>query len=133
VYGIRNPAGFAFHPSSSQQLYVVENGASIDNVTGLTDTFVNDNPADEVNLVHLNGTLQSYGFPDCTTLWNPQADPIGDPQYVDLLTGDQISLLLEADRDDAWCSSSANNVPPVLSFQVSRFLFYKNFRHRNSP
>ncbi|KAJ7834710.1 hypothetical protein B0H14DRAFT_2798033 [Mycena olivaceomarginata] len=118
VYGIRNPAGFAFHPSSSQQLYVVENGASIDNVTGLTDTFVNDNPADEVNLVHLNGTLQSYGFPDCTTLWNPQADPIGDPQYVDLLTGDQISLLLEADRDDAWCSSSANNVPSVLSFQA---------------
>ncbi|KAJ7146382.1 hypothetical protein C8R44DRAFT_864153 [Mycena epipterygia] len=118
AYGIRNPAGFAFHPSSSDALYVLENGASIDNVTGLTATFVNDNPADEINLVVLNGDLKFYGFPDCTTLWNPQADPIGDPQYVGLKRGDQISLLLEPERDDAWCSSSANNVPPVLSFQA---------------
>ncbi|KAJ6604961.1 hypothetical protein B0H10DRAFT_1886759 [Mycena sp. CBHHK59/15] len=118
AYGIRNPAGFAFHPSSSNNLYVVENGASIDNVTGLTATFVNDNPADEVNLVTLSGDLKFYGFPDCTTLWNPQADPVGDPQYVGLERGDQISLLLEPERDDAWCSSSANNVPPVLSFQA---------------
>jgi glucose/arabinose dehydrogenase len=124
AYGIRNPAGFAFHPSSSEHLYVVENGASIDNVTGLTAAFVNDNPADEINLVRLNGTLKFYGFPDCTTLWNPKADPIGDPQYVGLKPGDQISLLLEPDRDDAWCSSSANNVPPVLSFQVSRFTVF---------
>ncbi|KAJ7447268.1 hypothetical protein FB451DRAFT_1412001 [Mycena latifolia] len=99
-------------------LYVVENGASIDNVTGLTPTFVNDNPADEINLVTLNGDLEFYGFPDCTTLWNLQADPIDDPQYMGLNKGDQISLLLEPDRDDAWCSSSANNVPPVLSFQA---------------
>ncbi|KAJ7935367.1 hypothetical protein B0H13DRAFT_525180 [Mycena leptocephala] len=118
AYGIRNPAGFAFYPSSSEHLYVVENGASIDNVTGLTAAFVNDNPADEINLVRLNGTLEFYGFPDCTTLWNPKADPIGDPQYVGLKPGDQISLLLEPDRDDTWCSSSANNVPPVLSFQA---------------
>lgn len=119
VYGIRNPAGFAFHPSSSEKLYVVENGASIDNVTGLTATFVNDNPADEMNLVKVNGSLDFYGFPDCTTLWNPQADPVGDPQYVGLKKGDQISLMLEPERDDAWCSSAINNVPPVLSFQVN--------------
>jgi len=118
AYGIRNPAGFAFHPSYTDHLYVVENGASIDNVTGLTATFVNDNPADEINLVNLDGDLKFYGFPDCTTLWNPKADPIGDPQYVRLHKGDQISLLLEPDRDDAWCSSRANNVPPVLSFQA---------------
>ncbi|KAJ7511831.1 hypothetical protein B0H11DRAFT_716542 [Mycena galericulata] len=118
AYGIRNPAGFAFHPSSSNQLYVVENGASIDNVTGLTAAFVNDNPADEINLVDLNGSLDFYGFPDCTTLWNPKADPVGDPQYVNLKRGDQISLLLEPSRGNAWCSSPANNVPPVLSFQA---------------
>ncbi|KAJ7148001.1 hypothetical protein C8R46DRAFT_917224 [Mycena filopes] len=118
VYGIRNPAGFAFHPASSNQLYVVENGASIDNVTGLTSTFVNDNPADELNLIVLDGSSKSYGFPDCTTLWNPQADPAGDPQYAGLNKGDQISLLLEPGRDDAWCSSTANNVPPALSFQA---------------
>ncbi|KAJ7665631.1 hypothetical protein B0H17DRAFT_1210867 [Mycena rosella] len=118
AYGIRNPAGFAFHPSASNQLYVLENGASIDNVTGLTATFVNDNPADEMNLVTLNGDLKFYGFPDCTTLWNPRADPVGDPQYVGLHKGDQISLLLEPARGDAWCSSKANNVPPVLSFQA---------------
>ncbi|KAJ7083408.1 hypothetical protein B0H15DRAFT_425753 [Mycena belliarum] len=118
AYGIRNPAGFAFHPSSSDHLYVLENGASVDDVAGLTHAFVNDNPADELNLVTPNGTLQFYGFPDCTTLWNPQADPTGDRQYVGLKKGDQISLLLEPDRDNAWCSSSANNVPPVLSFQA---------------
>jgi len=118
VYGIRNPAGFAFHPSSSEKLYVVENGASIDNVTGLTATFVNDNPADEMDLVKVDGNPNFYGFPDCTTLWNPQADPVGDPQYVGLEKGDQISLMLEPERDDAWCSSAINNVPPVLSFQA---------------
>ncbi|KAJ7762295.1 soluble quino protein glucose/sorbosone dehydrogenase [Mycena maculata] len=118
AYGIRNPAGFAFHPTSSEQLYVVENGASIDNVTGLTTAFVNDNPADEINLVAVNGGLKFYGFPDCTTLWNPKADPIGDPQYLHSKTGDQISLLLEPQRGNAWCASRANNVPPLLSFQA---------------
>ncbi|KAJ7621516.1 hypothetical protein DFH06DRAFT_1105462 [Mycena polygramma] len=118
AYGIRNPAGFAFHPTSSEQLYVVENGASIDNVTGLTTAFVNDNPADEINLVHMDAGLKFYGFPDCTTLWNATADPIGDPQYVHLETGDQISLLLEPERDDTWCASPANNAPPALSIQA---------------
>ncbi|KAJ7292675.1 hypothetical protein C8J57DRAFT_4053 [Mycena rebaudengoi] len=118
AYGIRNPAGFAFAPLSDNQLYVVENAASIDNVTGLTPTFVNDNPADEINLVHLNEAAKSYGFPDCTTLWNPQADPVGVPQYTDRSRGDQISLLLEPERDDEWCASSSNNAPPALSFQA---------------
>lgn len=35
---------------------------------------------------------QSYGFPDCTTLWNPLADPVGVPQYVGLPKGDQSSF-----------------------------------------
>ncbi|KAF8186845.1 soluble quino protein glucose/sorbosone dehydrogenase [Mycena galopus ATCC 62051] len=118
AYGIRNPAGFAFHPSSSNQLYVVENGPSIDNVTGLTPTFVNDNPADEIDLVSVGGKLEFYGFPDCVPLWNPSADPIGDPQYVKLRRGDEISLLLEPERNDTWCMSPKNNVPPVLNFQA---------------
>ncbi|KAJ6454541.1 hypothetical protein C8R47DRAFT_1181150 [Mycena vitilis] len=118
AYGIRNPAGLAFHPTSSEQLYVVENGASIDNVTGFTTAFVNDNPADEINLVHMNAGLKFYGFPDCTTLWNATADPIGDPQYTHLETGDQISLFLEPERDDTWCASKANNAPPALSIQA---------------
>ncbi|KAF7302457.1 NHL repeat-containing protein [Mycena chlorophos] len=118
AFGIRNPAGFAFHPSNSNALYVVENGASIDNVTGLTAAFVNDNPADEINLVHLGEKLEFYGFPDCTTLWNPDADPTGDPQYTTLRRGDQISLLLEPQRGNAWCADVKNNVPPVLSFQA---------------
>ncbi|KAJ7028394.1 soluble quino protein glucose/sorbosone dehydrogenase [Mycena alexandri] len=118
AYGIRNPAGFAFHPPFSNQLYVVENGPSIDNVTGLTPTFVNDNPADELNLVSVGGNLEFYGFPDCAPLWNPSADPIGDPQYVKLKHGDEISLLLESERNDTWCMSPKNNVPPVLNFQA---------------
>ncbi|KAJ7608744.1 hypothetical protein FB45DRAFT_945822 [Roridomyces roridus] len=118
AYGIRNPAGFAFHPASSQNLYVVENGASIDNVTGLTEMFVNDNPADEVEFVDLTTGPGFYGFPDCTTLWNPDADPVGDPQYTGFMPGDQISLLLEADRDNAWCEVPDNNIPPALFFQA---------------
>ncbi|KAF8062263.1 hypothetical protein FPV67DRAFT_1452137 [Lyophyllum atratum] len=63
-YGLRNPSGFAFAPASSislspvkrtPTLYVVDNGASIDNVTsiGATPKFVNDNPADELNVISL--------------------------------------------------------------------------------
>ncbi|KAF7307527.1 NHL repeat-containing protein [Mycena indigotica] len=118
VYGIRNPGGFAFHPTLSNTLYVVENGASIDNVTDLTAAFVNDNPADEINRVHLGGHLKFFGFPDCTTLWNPTADPTGDPQYTTLQRGDQISLKLLPERDDAWCSDPKNNVPPALTLQA---------------
>ncbi|KAG6835786.1 hypothetical protein H0H93_014680, partial [Arthromyces matolae] len=126
VYGIRNPGGFAFDPSPSSgpasvhRLYVVENGASIDNVTGLTAQFVNDNPSDEINFVQYSATSQphSYGFPDCAPLWNPDADPTGVPQYVGLPSGTQISLKLDPAFTDAWCRDPANNVPPVLDFQA---------------
>ncbi|KAI0685086.1 hypothetical protein BC835DRAFT_1291082 [Cytidiella melzeri] len=122
--GIRNPAGFAFPPAQSHtDLYVVDNGASIDNVTGLTATFVNDNPADELN--HVPNPFSNnfsrnrfYGFPDCTTLWNPLADPTGDPEFIHKRTGDQFSLRLEPERNDSWCRSAKNNVPPSLSFQA---------------
>lgn len=125
AYGIRNPAGFAFSPiSPASTLFVVENGASIDNVTGLTATFVNDNPADELESVDLvHGLGRSYGFPDCTTIWNPKADPAGDPQYVNFTVGEQFSLELEADRDNDWCSKPQNNLPPSLSFQVNKQTF----------
>ncbi|KAI0348128.1 hypothetical protein BDW22DRAFT_1350278 [Trametopsis cervina] len=124
AFGIRNPAGFAFlPPDQTSHIWVVDNGASIDNVTGLTTAFVNDNPADELSLVKdpLSGSSslnRFYGFPDCTTLWNPLADPTGNPEFTKLRTGDQFSLRLEADRDDAWCRNVTNNVPPRLSFQA---------------
>jgi len=116
AYGIRNPAGFTFSPFSKSSLYVVENGASIDNVTGLTSIFVNDNPADELETVDLLSSAVSYGFPDCTTLWNPTADPVGVPQYVNLPRGAQISLNLEPGRTDAWCRKLTHNRPPSLPF-----------------
>ncbi|KAL4267826.1 hypothetical protein AB1N83_001358 [Pleurotus pulmonarius] len=126
AYGIRNPAGFAIPAvqlsaaSARPGLYIVENGASIDDVPGFTPKFVNDNPADELEFVAgTAGSLgKTYGFPDCTTLWNPTADPIGDPQYVGLPQGAQISLNLDPLRNDAWCGQQANNVPPSLSFQA---------------
>jgi glucose/arabinose dehydrogenase len=117
AYGIRNPAGFAFNPSGEHDLFVVENGASIDNVTGLTAAFVNDNPADEVNVVSSNSSLY-FGFPDCTTMWNGSADPVGDPQYLSVVRGEQFSLNLEPERDDAWCRNRTNNEPPQISLQV---------------
>jgi glucose/arabinose dehydrogenase len=133
AYGIRNPAGFAYHEHARNKLWVVDNGASIDNVTGLSTAFVNDNPADELNVVDLSsskddtGTAPFFGFPDCTTLWNPDADPVGDPQYTNLSTGTQFSLHLEASRDDAWCRNVQNNVPPRLSFQVCIELLWHHF------
>lgn len=123
AFGVRNPAGFAFSPSISQALWVVENSASIDNVTGVTPAFVNDNPADELEHVDTGVPARFFGFPDCTTLWNPAADPVGAPQFVNQHTGDQFSLQLEPGRDDQWCRSPANNAPPKLSFQVCRTQF----------
>ena len=109
AFGIRNPAGFAF---KDQGLYVVENGASIDQVPGFEGAFANDNPADELNFVDLSvNQTRSYGFPDCTTVWNPSGRP-------GLAKGDQFSLNLDPTRDDAWCKQTQNNVPPVLDFQV---------------
>ncbi|KAF7430434.1 hypothetical protein PC9H_006141 [Pleurotus ostreatus] len=125
AYGIRNPAGFAIPAvqlsaaDARPGLFILENGASIDDVPGFTPKFVNDNPADELELVAGTGALgRAYGFPDCTTLWNPTADPVGNPQYVGLPQGAQFSLNLDPLRNDAWCGQQANNVPPSLSFQA---------------
>lgn len=140
AYGIRNPAGFAYSvapsidPVNTRSLLVVENGASIENVTGFTALFANDNPSDEIDLVKYTAVLppvtpipapQFYGFPDCAPLWNPSADPAGDPEYVGLPRGTQFSLNLEATRNDAWCQDTSNNVPPVLDFQVTGFPSYR--------
>ncbi|KAF8056905.1 hypothetical protein FPV67DRAFT_1677661 [Lyophyllum atratum] len=111
-YGLRNPSGFAFAPTASisplsvkptPTLYVVDNGASIDNV----------------NVISYAADLKKFhGFPDCTTLWNPQADPVGVPQYTGLSPGDQISLNLGVGRDDKWCREESNNKPPLLPLQA---------------
>ncbi|KAG9218138.1 hypothetical protein CCMSSC00406_0008077 [Pleurotus cornucopiae] len=126
AYGIRNPAGFAIPAvqlsaaNAWPGLFILENGASIDDVPGFTPKFVNDNPADELELVAGTASAlgRTYGFPDCTTLWNPTADPVGNPQYVGLPQGAQFSLNLDPLRNDAWCGQQANNVPPSLSFQA---------------
>lgn len=122
AFGIRNPAGFAFLPPASPNLWVVDNGASIDNVTGLTAAFVNDNPADELEFVNLGASSANsthfFGFPDCTTVWNPKADPTGDSRFLLFHTGEQFSLQLEPERNDSWCQDPKNNAPPRLAFQV---------------
>lgn len=131
AHGLRNPAGFAFPtgpsvtPVGQKNLYVADNGASIETVLGFTPKFANDNPADEFNLVTFPTSPTStspkpisYGYPDCATLWNPSADPVGDPQYVGMARGDQISLHLTDIIDDNWCKNTNSNRPPALSFQV---------------
>ncbi|KAF8646502.1 hypothetical protein AX16_007179 [Volvariella volvacea WC 439] len=130
AYGIRNPGGFTWSPPTvispiqRRQLYVVENGASIDDVNGFTATFANDNPSDELNVVTLPlasdpvSPSRSYGFPDCAPLWNPSADPLGNPEFVGLRRGTQFSLRLERTRNDEWCRNTTNNIPPVLNFQA---------------
>ncbi|KAF8147473.1 hypothetical protein B0H34DRAFT_739271 [Crassisporium funariophilum] len=100
-------------PAKVKSLLVVENGASIDNVTGLTPLFVNDNPADELELclrvtvfliaqrcgTHARTRLETLSFwtgsegTNLASIWNhPGAIP--------------------------WCQNKANNEPPVLSFQA---------------
>lgn len=135
AYGIRNPAGFTIvnGTSSANTLLIVDNGASINNVTGIT--FANDNPADEINTVILspNDTFPPFfGFPDCSTLWNPKADLIDDPEYATLSRGAQFSFNLPTvssestgPRDDAWCQNATNNRPPAFNFQASSGPFYK--------
>ncbi|KAF9465597.1 hypothetical protein BDZ94DRAFT_1253500, partial [Collybia nuda] len=133
AYGIRNPAGFAFPtgvsitPVGTNDLYVVENGASIDGVKGVTPKFANDNPADDLEFVNyptnavVSGTSVTgryHGFPDCATLWNPTADPVGVPQYAGLPRGSQISLNLDNTRSDAWCRNQTNTRLPSLNFQA---------------
>ncbi|PPR04648.1 hypothetical protein CVT24_011866 [Panaeolus cyanescens] len=133
--GLRNPTGFAFPPPATgiataraQTLAIVENGAAIDNVTGISAAFANDNPAHEFNVATFplpgaNGALpntnaQTFGFPDCASLWNPNADPTTDRQFVNRARGFQFSLELDSARGDDFCQQVANNVPPVLNFQA---------------
>ncbi|KAF5379416.1 hypothetical protein D9615_006536 [Tricholomella constricta] len=130
AYGIRNPAGFAdgvdltVPPIATRVLYVVENGASINSVKGITPLFANDNPSDELEFVRYPTSSpstiapDSYGYPDCTSLWNGDADPAGVPQYVGFPRGSQISLNLDALHDASWCKDPANNQPPSLNFQA---------------
>ncbi|KAF8646504.1 hypothetical protein AX16_007181 [Volvariella volvacea WC 439] len=129
AHGLTNPGGFtwgysALSPARQKLLYVVDNGASIDNVTGITPKFANDNPADELNIVTTPlatdpiSVSRSYGSPDCAPLWNPNADPIGNPEFVGLRRGTQFSLRLDRLRNDEWCKNTTNNVPPVLNFQA---------------
>lgn len=126
AYGIRNPAAFAFPPSSQpslkSDLYVVENAASIDNVTGVTPEFANDNPADELEIVKVTKDAKSYGFPDCSTVWNS----LGRPYQK----GDQFSFQLDGTLNDNWCQTKANNEPPSLIFQV-RLTHFDDFKCLN--
>ncbi|KAF9465596.1 hypothetical protein BDZ94DRAFT_1253498 [Collybia nuda] len=132
AYGLRNPAGFAFPtgptvtPAGRKDLFVADNAASIEKLPGFTPQFANGNPADEfnhviyeMNPISTSPVPISYGYPVCATLWNPSADPVGDPQYVGMHRGDQFSLQLTDAIDDSWCQNKTNlNQPPALSFQA---------------
>ncbi|KAG6916267.1 hypothetical protein DXG01_007611 [Tephrocybe rancida] len=129
AYGIRNPTGFAFNPNGpggNKDLLVVDNAAELSaNITKFSTVFSASNPADEMQRVQYavasDGTIpppRFYGFPDCATVWNPQADPSNVPSFLGTHKGTQFSVGLNQTRDDAWCSNKTNNVPPVLSFEA---------------
>ena len=67
AFGIRNGAGMALGPSRPLDLWVGENGASLNAYIG--DNASNNNPADELEFVDLTpGKLgKFYGFPFCHT------------------------------------------------------------------
>ncbi|KAG6832762.1 hypothetical protein H0H87_000415 [Tephrocybe sp. NHM501043] len=130
AYGIRNPTGFAFNPNaprdSAKHLFVVDNAAELSaNITKFSTVFAVSNPADE--LQHVQYAVENdntippprfYGYPDCATVWDPQADPSNVPSFLGTHKGTQFSVGLNQTRDDVWCSNATNNVPPVLSFEV---------------
>ena len=84
AFGIRNAAGLSLAPDPSTRpgdLWVVENGASLDDFVGEEGAV--DNPADELELVSLNvgagagaaDTGKFYGFPFCHTGFAPLPEP----------------------------------------------------------
>ncbi|KAG6865683.1 hypothetical protein C0991_000296 [Blastosporella zonata] len=129
AYGIRNPTGFAFNPNlqgNTKDLLVVDNAAELsDNITEFSTAFAVSNPADELQRVQYtiasDGTIpppKFYGYPDCATVWNPEADPSNVPSFLGTHKGTQFSVGLNETRNDTWCSNVINNVPPVLAYEV---------------
>ncbi|KAG6835787.1 hypothetical protein H0H93_014681 [Arthromyces matolae] len=125
--------GFAFNPNGpmgiAKDLFVVDNAAELsDNFTEFSTAFAVSNPADESQhvqyTINSDGTItppKFYGSPDCATIWNPQADPGNVTAFLGTHKGTQFSLNLNATRNDAWCSNTNNNVPPVTAFEVIIF------------
>ena len=76
AFGIRNPAGFTLGPSPSRplDLWVVENGASLNDIIG--DNASTNNPADELEFVDLSAGKfgKFFGFPFCHTGENHKVD-----------------------------------------------------------
>ncbi|TFK73859.1 hypothetical protein BDN72DRAFT_893582 [Pluteus cervinus] len=146
--GVRNPTSFAFAPDDSAKLYILENSMGITGINGITSTFGNQNPADELNLVILptptsTGLLapptatitpKPFGHPDCVTLWDPQADPVGVPQYTASSRGAQMSV---GSQTNSWCQNTNNNVPPVLYFEPhslpADITFYEGVLEEDGP
>jgi glucose/arabinose dehydrogenase len=108
--GLRNGVAMAF--DSVNQLWEGDNGP--DNLvrTDLAAVMVNDNPAEEINL--LNGP-KFYGYPYCFSLANRTAtfetDPDRGKQYAWPDSGEPA---LSRKVNDAWCQNPQNNHPPAL-------------------
>ncbi|KAI5118404.1 hypothetical protein M0805_007538 [Coniferiporia weirii] len=131
AFGIRNPAGLSLAPNPEvrpNELWVVENGASLNTVIG--DSGSTDNPADELEFVELQGqSVKFYGFPFCHTGFAPLPAPFNVEK-----PGDQFSINSTTGRDNAYCRNPALNIPPRLIFQPHSVpLDIKFYRREDSP
>lgn len=105
--GLRNEAGLAF--DARNRLWGVENGR--DNLIrdDLGGDIHQDNPAEELNLFAEAGRF--YGYPYC---WSEFLLPAGTGSGPGTQWADPTTMG-DGTHDDAWCKSTANVVPPVLS------------------
>lgn len=95
---------------------------------GITDTFARQNPAGELNVVNTPIPTPPYpydgmapptgfGYPDCVSLWNGTADPVGVPEYVEKPAGTQVSR--RVGQNDTFCGNEENNKAPKVVFEAN--------------
>jgi glucose/arabinose dehydrogenase len=108
--GLRNEVGMRF--DAQGRLWGVENGRDNLERTDLGGDIHDDNPAEELNLFAEPGRF--YGYPYCfTEFLLPTGVGLGpgtqwaDPEFMD-----------DGTHTDAWCRSTTNVVPPVVSMQA---------------
>lgn len=103
--GMRNEAGLTI--DSQGVLWGVENGR--DNIMMNGAPVVNDNPAEEINRIPVDGKF--YGYPYCWSEGNLTGGAGAGTQHFD----EQVPQATR--KDNAWCRNPANVVPPTGNLQ----------------
>jgi len=102
--GLRNTAGLGF--DSQGRLWGVDNGVDSLNRPNIGGDIHNNNPSEEVNLIHPAGNF--YGYPYCWSEYNlPVYGQGAGTQWA------HPNFMNDGTHTDAWCRTTTNVVPPV--------------------